>query len=59
MFLTPRRVISRFRIRFPGTGDNIGERIEQILSVRNENVEEHWGFREVPSNWGEPWVGSQ
>ena len=40
-------MISRFCIWFPGTGDNIGERIEQIISVRNENVEEHWGFREV------------
>ena len=54
MFLTPRRVISRFRIRFPGTGENIGGRIEQILSVRIENVEEHWDFREVSFDWGEP-----
>ena len=38
MFLTPRRVISRCRNRFPGTGENIGGRIEQILSVRIENV---------------------
>ena len=45
-------MISRFRILFPGTGDNIGERIEQFRSVRSENIEEHGGLREVPPNGG-------